>query len=400
MVLRRHLTPELLRRLDPPARTEYWIADTQIRGFGVRVWLAGGNVSFGYAVRKSDPNGKSVRRSLNLGDLRVMHYNPADWAFELNQYAFFDRDLASFLPEARAWAKLEIAKITGKIESDETLALARLEDAEYRAKVGRYVSGLTLRHCVELVLKHRKVRGWTEEYEDRLRRAFNAFDEVTGAGQLPVGQLENGVLAERIEGAPIGFGTMRLLRSLLGVVADNIAALDGPRRWQLLPRRLEPYANPKEEGLEFLKSLELIDFERFLQGVRAIDASWQSKLSIELAFHLQAPFTRIRTGRWSHIVENRWYPYGAERRRAGYFVFENIDGPAAECLALAKRNAENAQIRSDYWFPTDGTSDQPIKNVDRTWKKALEQHEWPDVSLGFASKYFKRSFFGDTCPIG
>ena len=118
MVVRRLLTTELLRNLEPPQCSEYWIADTQLRGFGARVWFSGGSTKFCYGIRKSDQSGKSVRRSLNLDTLRWMHYNSADHAFGIYPSPFFERDLADFLPEARRWARLEIAKITGKIESD------------------------------------------------------------------------------------------------------------------------------------------------------------------------------------------------------------------------------------------------------------------------------------------
>ncbi|MEM9394049.1 MAG: hypothetical protein AAGA38_09335 [Pseudomonadota bacterium] len=383
MVQRRLLTVDLLRDLELPTRQEYWIADTKVRGFGVRVWASDGTARFNYAVRKSDPSGRSVRRSLNLDALRVLHYDP--WNF-----SFLDRDLASFLPEARHWAQLEIAKITGRIESDEALDAARKADAEYREWVGRYVSELKLTRCVELVFRSAKYRGWTEEYEDRLWRAYWAFDKATKAGDLTIGQLENGVLANKIETAPIGFGNVRLLRSLLRIVAENVHALKGAQRWRLLPSHLDPNASPKEEAAEFLENLDGEDFDAFLEKLRNMDASWQSKLSIELAFLFSTPFSRVLRGRWSQVHEDRWYPYDPDERKYGRYISERIAGRSAECLKLAQ---DFNKTGSDYWFPAESNPNVPIKNIDRTWNRALRECDWPEMPLGFVSKFFSQAHF-------
>jgi hypothetical protein len=66
MVERRRLTPEFVHSVTPPERGERWIADTKLKGFGLRLWAtrSGGNKAF--AVRVLNANGHSIRKTFNL----------------------------------------------------------------------------------------------------------------------------------------------------------------------------------------------------------------------------------------------------------------------------------------------------------------------------------------------
>lgn len=386
MVKRCFITPNLLRSLSLPKGKEYWIADTSIRGFGVRVWKRAGKVEFNYTVRKSNKDGKSIRRSLNRNTLVSRAYLDDGWYWDDEVPLPHERDLASYLAEARNWAKLEIAKITGRIESDEVLNEARIKDEAYRSHVGKRVANMTLGQCVELVLSSGKSRNWTVEYQDRLRQAFDAFDLEAECRDLLITDLAGGLLAKKIEASSIGYGTMRVFRSLMNVVIANIHVLGGPSINRLWPHGITSQIIPKEEFHQFLEQLEALEFKKFLDSIRDFDCSWQSKTAIELALCFNSPFSRVLNGRWSQIVDNQWYPYGVNERKFGYLRTELINGRPFECLKIAADMARLNRTESDFWLPSDENSNRPIKNVDRTWKRVLRENDWPEVSIGFACK--------------
>ena len=52
-----------MNNLSAPAHGERWIADTEVRGFGVRMW-SGNSKGKSYAIRVKDKNGKMVRETI------------------------------------------------------------------------------------------------------------------------------------------------------------------------------------------------------------------------------------------------------------------------------------------------------------------------------------------------
>lgn len=388
MVQRSLLTPELLRNLDCPLGKEYWIADTKVPGFGVRVWDRAGCTKFSYAVRKSDQTGRSVRRTFGPSSL------PISQASEIRSRArdatvLIQRDLPLLLPKARKWARLEIAKISGRVESDDVLHRARETDAANRKRVGKYLQTLSLEHCVEQVLRHGKHRDWTEEYRDRLRSAYYTFDRVTACGQLTTGQLSGGALVKIIEEAQVGNGTRRLLRSLLKVVAENVHAVGGLQGNHMLVKNLQFNVSQNKQAKTPWGETKPVNHQRLIQIIRESRISWQSKGNIELAFRFNVPFSQILRGKWSQVKGDRWYPLGFYATKYGYTCFEMIESGTSECINFVRSEARRRNISSDYWFPSDSLNGRPIQNVGRAWQRVLEENQWPQMPLRAARRYFK-----------
>ncbi|MEP1613475.1 MAG: hypothetical protein ABJL72_16335 [Roseobacter sp.] len=93
-----------------------------------------------------------MRRSINWHTLAPQAYRHGNFRWGDVTTNPFERDLASYFPEVRKWAVLEIAKITGKIETDGFLTEARKADKAHRQRAGEQIGNLTPGHCDELVL--------------------------------------------------------------------------------------------------------------------------------------------------------------------------------------------------------------------------------------------------------
>jgi len=61
-VLKALLTKDYIDNLVPPKNGEVWIADTQIRGFGLRLYATGES---SFCIRSKDLSGNAVRRTFN-----------------------------------------------------------------------------------------------------------------------------------------------------------------------------------------------------------------------------------------------------------------------------------------------------------------------------------------------
>jgi hypothetical protein len=63
MVERRLLTADFVNRATPPDLGERWIADTKLRGFGLRLWRTSSGEGKALAIRVVDTEGRSIRRT-------------------------------------------------------------------------------------------------------------------------------------------------------------------------------------------------------------------------------------------------------------------------------------------------------------------------------------------------
>ena len=65
MVQRAELSPELVFDLECPKMGELWIADTKVRGFGVRLWSTNSGGQKAFAVRTANLKGKIIRKTFD-----------------------------------------------------------------------------------------------------------------------------------------------------------------------------------------------------------------------------------------------------------------------------------------------------------------------------------------------
>ena len=66
---------------------------------------------------------------------------------------------------------------------------------------------------------------------------------------------------------------------------------------------------------------------------------------------------------------------------------------SAACLACLRRARDAARAEglvSDYWFPSEGSNNRPVANVDRAWFAALDELGWPHLSLAKTARCIRQ----------
>lgn len=386
MVQRRLLTKEYIATLTSPEKGETWIADTQVRGFGIRLWPKG----MAYAIRTTDVSGYSIRRTYDLRQ----HMNSLDhWRLydELDEQDETPK-LENYLTSARDWAFEEIAHIKAKPIFAKTETQAEIEYELMRDGFGQYLLSVKLDTLINSILQLDKDRGWefrrwTQEYWDRLWRAFNQFDPDDIVRNQTISQLKDGVLADAISNSMLSHNNLRLLTTLLNLVATNLRnigdiGIDGISGYDPLDVK-----STFEENSHELEHIQIEDFKLLFKRLEELDGDWRTKTCIRMCFELWAPISAVKQGKWSSIIDGIWYPYPQDnlqwRGRSRILHTEFIH------LKQIRRQAHKEAIRSDFWFPSSLTSDAPIQNLDRTWKHLIADTNWSNLTLSKAVKHYR-----------
>lgn len=349
--MRRFLTEEFIDNLKAPASGEIWIADTEIKGFGIRLWAGRKYTSGAFAVRTTDQNGRAVRKTFDP-------YKNQNWTWRLKKsdpsdfVVFTDNEaalkLSIFLDDAREWAKTEIGRLKGKLASEKEEEAARNDYEKMREDFGDYLKKQSLGKLTELVIERGSCRGWSQRYQDRLRKAFYAFDKDGRIKNKTILELNEGILPGLIEKSNISPGNLRLLRSILNVVLWNIHEMGGGTIAAIYPRHARNF-NPKASEAYHEKFI-LEDYKKLFSTIHEIPFNWRSKICIEMCFYINTPVTCIMRGRWSHIIEATWLPYAPSERKNWYWTGQRIDQQFLEFLRRIRIHLIEEGISSDYWF--------------------------------------------------
>ena len=390
--MRRHLTRDFIEGLSAPTSGEVWIADTEIPGFGVRLWATKGNGGAAYGIR-TNANGRIVRKSFSPNAVKFLSGRKILTIKGERGNSRLSKDhilrLSWYLDEARDWAQTEIGRLKGR-QPSEVLYLKTLEaERIYRQKLSSRLTNHKLKFLVEKILEYGYCRGWNESYRDRLRQAFESFDRTTGVGSLTIQELRDGRLLSAVTEAQIGLGTLRLVKSILKPVSTNLHFLTDVASGRLFPRDGRGrYPRPTEME-KTLESASMSDFEALLRGLAKIDYDWRSTVCIELCFRFNVPVQRVLTARWSQIRDGRWWPYNPAERTNSHFYWQNIHEREFELLTAARQKLIQEKIASDFWFPNHQDPQRSIKNVDRAWLALIEEAQFPKVTLSSCCRAYR-----------
>jgi hypothetical protein len=157
MVQRRLLTADFVNNILPPEKGELWIADSKVRGFGLRLFASkGGGKSF--CVRTTDETGMVLRKSFSK-----------DWRYKLAlRDAQRESKLGDLLEEARDWARREI-------EDLKHLDMTYHERRDRSRSIARLVGKMTLERAAQSLLRGMVVYGRHQAYVDRLDKLFSQY---------------------------------------------------------------------------------------------------------------------------------------------------------------------------------------------------------------------------------
>jgi hypothetical protein len=159
----RKLTKELIASTPAPQKGEVWLADSVVKGFGVRIWRnRSGTRGMSYAVRAKDRRGKWARRKID-----VQIHVKLRWALFVrrtdDEAAFFEA-----LKYARETAREEISRIKGRMTAPER----RLAKSEARRKAQLEQ---TCKQAFDSLIQKAQSEGKSADYVHRLDKVFYRY---------------------------------------------------------------------------------------------------------------------------------------------------------------------------------------------------------------------------------
>lgn len=396
MVERRRITPEFLDSVESPERGERWIADTELRGFGLRLWgnRRGGSIAF--AIRTTDRNGKVIRKTFDL-------FGPDShsWRFQLylsrNEIDLSDGiPLHFFLEDARSWARKVIDQAKGRIPTDDEQAEIDQEDRENRKHFRAYLEKMTLGRAAEITITYGPHRGWSEPYMDKMNWIFskNIPEQLK---DTPIAKVTEDDIRHVLASETVRPANARDLRSLLHQVFWRVYESGGPSVGGRLPHyapRLLDRSPSKTE--EFIETIGRQDFEALFRLLEVEGGNWPQLYCLRLSFQLRAPFSRLMAARWHQIIEDRWYPFAPGERKYWDIEWSRINLRTCKILERVNHLALANFGGSRFWFPSRISASGHISNTDRVWRRILQEIGWPHASVSlYAARYRRITHFDD-----
>ncbi|NPU63677.1 hypothetical protein HL667_01560 [Bradyrhizobium sp. 83012] len=363
MVERSRLTSQIVDNSVCPIGGERWIADTEVPGFGLRLWRTKHSCNKAFALRVSDPKGRMVRRT----------YNPkCAWQAAFDRTDPPSSNLGRFLNEAREWAEDEIARIKGRPTKAEA-------DWEERKSTGAVVRKLTLETAASSILKGLYAKGRSERYKDRLDKLF-ALYVPQKIKHVELGQLDPVEVARTLVQLPTSDGNIRTLRSFISQIMERGASFAGnfvEFHDEFAREFSSQWAKVRQVQYPELNELSTEKYETIFKVLETEDELWQQALAIRLYFAFRRPLCRVTQGSWRQIYGGFWYPYWPDEKA---FWFECRESITNELKSQLNRIAELVKrdfVRSTLWFPShhnrNGKPTSPIQSVEHMWRIALKR---------------------------
>jgi hypothetical protein len=377
MVERARLTPQLIFDAKCPGEGEHWIADTKIKGFGLRLWATKSGGQKAFAVRVSDPDSKKIRRTFDASNA---------WRTKL-ELSYMDKGrfgLGEYLDEAREWARDEIDKIKRRPTVHDENRL------EHHA-TSHLIRSLPLQRAADAIILGLKANNASQRYCDRLDKLFATH--VPGKlKQTPLAKLNPKQVAKAIVKANASPGNVRILRSFLSQIIERGASFDGP-----MGRFHDKFAN--EFSVQWERSrdvrypeLRRLRAEKYQEIFRALESDeeyWQQSMAIRIYFAFHAPLKRILAGQWRQIYGKHWYPYLPNEKEYWFECRDEIKEDIQKLLDKIRRLGERDFNGSDLWFPSNHSrSVRHIRTVEHAWQRALRKSRLRYYPL----REFSRSF--------
>lgn len=371
MADRRKLTPEIVDALIPPIRGEKWIADADLKGFGIRLWANAKGDGFSYAIRIRDHRGIIRRENFSVW---------ADWSASRKMRALLQQDIwefewSLFLDDARGWAKSRIRELKGK------RSIAECRECR-RRKLSDAFQAMSLEAMAERALRKMERQKRKEEYIDQIRKLFWRISEENRSRTL----MKVGIrkLAAEIADPALPIMQSRALQAFVGQIYSSFSRWHGPagKVSDAITRRISTLRS--KQGVPYPGILEISeeDLSRFFSLLAAEKKRWREALAIRLYFETGAKMRRILRIRWSEILDDRWYPYSPDERDYWFMGIERLEKPALEVLSLARSRLLEEKRVSRYIFPRiDASVDEPIANVRRYWLRISNAMGWDGLPL-------------------
>jgi hypothetical protein len=374
MVKRAQLTPKFVFEAACPAQGERWIADTKIRGFGLRLWSTKSGGQKAFALRVSNVASQKIRRTFDPEGTWRAKFPTGEDKYGLGDY----------LDDAREWARDEIDQIKGRLTRYEMIW------GEQRA-VGRLIRSMPLERAANALLAGLYTTNASESYRDRLDKLF-ARHVPAKIKKAPLANLNPRQVARALVKADTTAGNVRVLRSFISQIIERGASFYGP-----LGRFHDEFS--EEFSAQWKRSrdvrypeLRRYRDEKYLELFRALESDdeyWQQAMAIRIYFAFRVPLNRILRAQWKQIHADYWYPYWPKEKKYWFECRERIDGNTPVLLDRVKRLGARDFGGSRFWFPSHYSKGTPhIRTVEHAWRRALRTSQVKYYPL----REFSRSF--------
>jgi hypothetical protein len=381
LVERLRLTPEFVDAATPPKQGERWVADTVIKGFGLRLWTTRSGEGKAFAIRMSSVEGKIVRKS----------FDPRE-SWEYRYAVLLEREpgqLGCYLDSARRWAYQEITRLKGQTSHAEKIERRRLGAAEQTLL-------RTVQEVGEDLLSGMRGRKLSEPYIDRLDKLFSTGLSDT-IRNTPLGRLGPAEIAAALSAANLPPTTFCMLRAFIGRIFQKAA----PARpaFYYFSRDVSAHLRSKigNSSTRFpdLKNLTEADYRQIFQRLETETTYWQQAMCVRLHFEFWTPFNRLLAARWEDIIDGLWYPYPTSEWRLNLRYRGRIDKEVAGLLDRVRQLGTENFGPTPYWFPSKlGRKFGHIRTVDTIWRNVLHEMRAPFFPLReFALNYRHSTFY-------
>lgn len=381
MPQKRLLTPDFVDRQCPPDQGEVWIADTMIKGFGLRLWAtaSGGNKAF--CFRGKGMQGIPTRRTFSID----RHLDGFD------HFLYDGLPLGRYLEIARRWAiDCKVAINNGKGLSQTELFY--LDYLQRRADNNK-INGIEFGRAARAILKGFWLQAKKKDYIKKRSKYFKKYISVE-LQKKPFKSIDPKDIAECFDGLLPGQSHYLILRNFITRVYEEVSYFDYEYR-PLNKQFLKQVAIVRDRNLKLRLSdqsiFNLDTLHRVKAYLMAEEKKWQQACCIRMFLEVGSSLSRVMQAKWSQIIDKKWYPYLPHEHDYWYECAEEIS-PALEDILL---DVKQKSMASDYFFPSDYSRSVPhIKSIDTVWRHCLYDLDLPYISL----VTFRRRWKPKTAP--
>lgn len=360
--MKRRLTSKFINEIQPPAKGELWIADTEVKGLGLRLWATKSGGSKAYCLRLGS------RKRLTFDPHRG---NGLRFSFIINKA--HKSEVGAYLNAARNWAYHEIkANKTNPLER----VKLRLEEQQQRDYFKKRISQLTLNQAAQNMIKGMEAAGRSEAYRDQLDSLFHTW-QAEELKNKPLEAITAKELAEALVDRKYTWANIRALRAFIHKIYEQGSSF-GVRNpidsYEYSDEISKAFDEKYDVRYPELKNLNPAIHQRIFQILEKNTAQWQQAYCIRLYFEFGAPMTRLMAARWDQILDGQWYPYLPHEKKLWFQVREQITDEVKLLLNRISSFRKRDFAASEYWFPSpNAKSKAHITTVSRLWAKTLKQ---------------------------
>lgn len=365
------LTVTFVLRIRLPLSGERWIADTKLRGFGLRLWATPSGIGKAYGIRISDLNGNKIRKTYRFSkNARVTKFDS-------------ERQFASSLDSARAWAMDEIDKAKGRLPLF-TERMLRRERFAYQ------VRRMSLEHAAQMLIEGMRIEGLSQSYLDRLDKLFMAHVPAA-LRQRPLAKVSHKKLAASLAKLAVHGGNLRILKSFVGQIFTRAGEFDGSL--SAFPEKLSEEFWERWERTNKLPFPELGQrrkdrYQTVFAKLEAGEDRWPEACCIRLFFILGAPLSKLMSAQWWQIIGDVWYPYLPEEKKYWFESREVLNSDALAIVQKLRTLSDQLSVGDRYLFPSLTNRGKPISSVYNLWVSTLNEIGHRNYPLGeFARSY-------------